>query len=63
MGEVASRPLFSVPADTSIREAAKVLTDKNFSRLTISQGDRVIGIVTETDIFNAVEKYGSAIAE
>ncbi len=40
-----------------------MLADKGFSRVTISQGDRIIGIVTETDIFNALEKYGSAIAE
>ncbi|HVT37101.1 MAG TPA: CBS domain-containing protein [Nevskiaceae bacterium] len=58
--DVASRPLFSVPAETSIREAANILAEKNFSRLTISQGGKVIGIVTETDIFNAVEKYGWA---
>jgi isocitrate dehydrogenase len=58
--DIASRPLFSVPAETSIREAANILGDKNFSRLTISQGDRIIGIVTETDIFKSVEKFGWA---
>jgi isocitrate dehydrogenase len=56
--DVASRPLFSVPPETSIREAAELLAQKNFSRLTISQGGKVIGIVTETDIFNAVDKFG-----
>jgi isocitrate dehydrogenase len=56
--DVASRPLFSVPPETSIREAADILAQKNFSRLTITQGGRVIGIVTETDIFNAVDKFG-----
>ena len=63
VSDIASRPLFSVPADTSIVEAANILGDKGFSRLTISQGERIIGIVTETDIFNAVEKFGSAISE
>jgi isocitrate dehydrogenase len=56
--DIASRPLFSVPAETTIREAAKLLAEKNFSRLAISQGDKVIGIVTETDIFNSVERFG-----
>jgi len=56
--DIASRPLFSVPAETTIREAAKILAEKNFSRLAISQGDKVIGIVTETDIFNSVERFG-----
>ncbi|MES2884677.1 MAG: isocitrate dehydrogenase (NADP(+)) [Pseudomonadota bacterium] len=61
--DIASRPLFSVPAETSIHEAAEILAEKGYSRITISQGGRIIGIVTETDIFNAVEKYGAAITE
>lgn len=61
--DVANRPLFSVPAETSIHEAAEILAEKGYSRITISQGDKIIGIVTETDIFNAVEKYGAAITE
>jgi isocitrate dehydrogenase len=56
--DIVSRPLFSVPAETTIREAAKILAEKNFSRLAISQGDKIIGIVTETDIFNSVERFG-----
>lgn len=61
--DIATRPLFTIPAETSIHEAANILADKNFSRVVIAQGDKVIGIVTETDIFNAVEKYGAALAE
>ncbi len=61
VGDIASRPLFSVPADTSIVEASRILAEKNFSRLTVAQNGRVIGVVTEEDIFNAVQKYGSAI--
>ncbi|MCC2656421.1 MAG: icd [Panacagrimonas sp.] len=56
--EIATRPIVSVPVETNIREAAKLLSEKNFSRLTVQQGGRIIGIVTETDIFNAVEKFG-----
>jgi isocitrate dehydrogenase len=56
--DIVSRPLFSVPAETTIREAARILADRNFSRLAIAQGDKIIGIVTETDIFNSVERFG-----
>jgi len=56
--DIASRPLFSVPAETTIREAARILAEKNFSRLAIAQGEKIIGIVTETDIFNSVERFG-----
>jgi len=56
--EIATRPVVSVPAEMSIREAAGRISDSNLSRFTVAQGKEVIGIVTETDIFNAVEKYG-----
>jgi len=56
--DLASRPVVSVPAETTIRDAAAMLSAKNFSRLPISQGDRIIGIVTETDLFNAIKKFG-----
>jgi isocitrate dehydrogenase len=59
--DVASRPIVSVTAETSIRDAASKITDSNISRFTVVQGKDVIGIVTETDIFNAVEKYGWAV--
>jgi isocitrate dehydrogenase len=58
--DVATRPVVSVPAEMSIREAAGRISDSNISRFTVAQGKDVIGIVTETDIFNAVEKYGWA---
>ncbi len=58
--DICTRPVVSVPAEMSIREAAAKIADHNFSRLTVEQGGKIIGIVTETDIFNAVEKFGWA---
>ena len=58
--ELATRPVVSVPAEMSIREAAGKISDSNLSRFTVAQGKEIIGIVTETDIFNAVKKYGWA---
>ncbi len=58
--EVCTRPVVSVPAEMGIREAAAQITDSNFSRLTVEQSGKIIGIVTETDIFNAVERFSWA---
>jgi len=58
VGEIATRPVVSVPAELSIREAAGRISDSNLSRFTVAHGRDIIGIVTETDIFNAVKKYG-----
>ena len=56
--ELATRPIVSVPVETSIREAARLLAERSISRLPVAQGDRIIGIVTETDIVHTVERYG-----
>ena len=61
VGEIASRPVVSVPAEMSIREASGKISDSNLSRFTVAHGKDIIGIVTETDIFNAVKKYGWAV--
>jgi isocitrate dehydrogenase len=58
--DIATSPVVSVPAETSIRDAARVLAEKNFSRLPVVQSGKVIGIVTETDIVGAVERFGWA---
>ncbi|MFA5938780.1 MAG: CBS domain-containing protein [Sinimarinibacterium sp.] len=55
--DICSRPVVSVPAETSIRDAAAKLSNSHFSRVTVEQGGKIIGIVTETDIFNAVDKF------
>ncbi|MGH8530274.1 MAG: isocitrate dehydrogenase (NADP(+)) [Nevskiales bacterium] len=59
VSQIASRPLVTVAATTSLHEASRILTEKNFSRLVVQQGEEIIGIVTETDIFEAVEQFGS----
>ncbi|ULQ48289.1 CBS domain-containing protein [Flagellatimonas centrodinii] len=61
VADVATRPVESVSAETSIREAARIIADRNFSRLPVSQGDKIIGIVTEQDIFATVDKFGWAV--
>jgi isocitrate dehydrogenase len=61
VGEVATRPIEAVSAETTIREAARILTERNYSRLPVSQGEKIIGIVTEQDIFATVEKFGWAV--
>ncbi|WP_350215452.1 isocitrate dehydrogenase (NADP(+)) [Algiphilus sp.] len=61
VADIATRPVLSVPPETTIREAANILSGNQFSRLTIEQGGRVIGMVTEDDIFQTVEKFGWSV--
>ena len=58
VGEICSRPVFAVPPDMSLREAASAMADKNFSRLLVEKDGDMIGIASETDIFETVERFG-----
>lgn len=58
VGEICSKPVISVTADTPLHDAAELMTSKSIGRVAVKQGDEIIGIATETDIFEAVEHYG-----
>lgn len=58
VGEICSRPVLTVSPETSLLEAAEFLTSHNISRALVEQGGKLIGIATETDIFDAVETFG-----
>jgi CBS domain-containing protein len=42
--------IFTLPSNTTIREASRIMREKNIGSLYIKNGDKVVGIVTETDI-------------
>ncbi|MGB1580378.1 MAG: isocitrate/isopropylmalate family dehydrogenase, partial [Nevskiales bacterium] len=58
VGDIASKPVVTVPPETSLHDASDVMSDKNISRLLIEKDGAIIGIVTETDIFQTVEEFG-----
>lgn len=51
---VMSKNLVSVDKSASLREAAIKMRDYNVSSVVIKEGDKVVGILTERDITNAV---------
>lgn len=58
VGEIATRPLIYVTADTSLRDCSQLMIDKNIRRAVVREGDQPIGIVSDTDIFQVVEERG-----
>jgi len=53
--EVMSSPVKSVPPSYSVFSASKAMEDMNIRRLVIMSDKAVCGIITQTDIFRAVE--------
>ena len=54
MREVMSSPLISIGKNTAILEAMRVMRRHDIRRLTVIEGEQLIGIVTERDILKAV---------
>jgi CBS domain-containing protein len=50
-------PLLHVSSTTSVEEAAECMRQHNVRRLLVMDGERVVGIVTATDITNAVADH------
>jgi CBS domain-containing protein len=58
VGELIARPPISVPPGTTIREAAGVMRDRHVSCLAVTEGERLLGIVTARDFTNKVLAEG-----
>lgn len=51
--EVMSSPAITVPADSPLEEAARVMVEREISCLPVMSGRELVGIITEGDIFRA----------
>jgi acetoin utilization protein AcuB len=54
VAEVMSREVITVPDDTPLEEAARIMADGRIGGLVIMHGDKVAGIITETDLFKSL---------
>jgi acetoin utilization protein AcuB len=48
---VMSTPVITVGSDTALEEAARIMADNKIGGLPVMQEGRLIGIITETDVF------------
>lgn len=46
----------TVTPDTSLKEAAGIILEMKVGGLPVVDGDRLVGIITETDLMNALEE-------
>ena len=57
--EIMSSPVESIPSDFSVLEASRIIQAKHIKRLPVLQEERLIGIVTQTDLSHALISYGA----
>jgi acetoin utilization protein AcuB len=49
--ELMTADVITVTPETPVEEAARIMADKKIGGLPVMDGDRLVGIITETDIF------------
>jgi len=58
--KVMSREVVTVADDTPIEEAARIMADRNIGGLPVMQGETLVGIITETDLFKLFLEFMGA---
>lgn len=61
VSEIMTRPVLTVPPRSTVEDAARLLVREKISALPVTLGDRLLGIVTETDVLRLfVQALGAA---
>ncbi len=58
VGEIMTRDPFTVSPDTSIEAAARLMLEHKIGSLPVVDGARLLGIITESDIFRLLVMQG-----
>lgn len=56
--DLMTKRLITVKPNDTIRKVVHILADKNISGCPVVAGDRLVGVVTQTDIVRAIDVYG-----
>lgn len=58
VGQVMSRDPVTVQSDVSVADVATLMVDRDVSRIPVLDGDRVIGIISKSDIVRSLISEG-----
>ena len=58
VNEIVNRPLVMVSRDTTLTEASSKMLEANIRRVVVGASGTPIGVVSDMDLFRAVEEYG-----
>ena len=61
LGDVMKNPVLTVASDDTLEHASKIMLDNDVSGLPVMDGGRLLGMITESDVFEAFnEVMGTA---
>jgi CBS domain-containing protein len=51
--DIMTSPLVTIEQTAAVEEAAKIMADKNISRIPVTNGKKLVGLISSTDIVKA----------
>jgi acetoin utilization protein AcuB len=60
--EIMTRKVITIHADATVREAARLMLDNEIGGLPVMDGDKLVGIITESDIFRILVQSPEEVA-
>ena len=58
VADIMSSPVKTLPSDSSILEASEFMQAQNIKRLPLMEDEKLVGIVTQTDLTRVITSYG-----
>ena len=58
VSEICTKPLKTLPIETSLHDCAAFLIEHGIRRVVVMSQDRPLGVVSDTDLFDAVDEFG-----
>lgn len=52
--DLMSTPCINVRADLNVKYAAKLMTERHLSRLIVTEGNKLLGIISQTDLVKSL---------
>ena len=54
VGKIMSKKVHTIGPDSSLKECAEILKKTGVNGLVVTEGDKVLGIITKTDLFKVI---------
>ena len=58
VSEIMSKPVLTISPKTGLRECSILMSKAGIRRLPVVDGDKLVGVISDTDIFQCVEERG-----
>ncbi len=57
VGDVMVAPLVTIDVSSTLMDAVRTMSEKQVKRLAVAEGEKIVGIVTQTDLIHSLTDF------